>query len=374
MAFKFQIFAVLIALFFITSVKAAECGGAVQCQCGDSIISSTILDHDILDCNVYYALTINANNVALDCNGHTIAHGWGQNTAIFLNNTNSSTVKNCNIGEKYDNGIVLGGGWNNRIEGNTVINPLMAGIWAHGSRGNTILANTIWEFRQYAIALFPGSSSNIIQGNTIMGKPATLENPYPSFFGIFMDSGVGYNQIIGNSIERSHVGINVFGGSFITINGNTLQNNEYGTYLSHFNDGKISDNKFIGNTISGLDFEMYTERNVIWNNIFQSNKRSAFEGIVIQSGIFAYNIANKWDNGLVGNYWSDFSANSGYPAKYVISGPGDGVDNLPNKKTSDCIYSSATAVSSTNVKTNAIASPYPKPICKLAISNIIAIE
>ena len=38
---------------------------------------------------------------------------------------------------------------------------------------------------------------------------------------------------------------------------------------------------------------------------------------------------NLWNKSNVGNYWSDFSSNSGYPNYYKIPGYGDGIDWHP---------------------------------------------
>ena len=39
---------------------------------------------------------------------------------------------------------------------------------------------------------------------------------------------------------------------------------------------------------------------------------------------------NRWNLGDVGNYWSDFESNPGYPDCYEIPGEGGGVDYYPN--------------------------------------------
>ena len=45
------------------------------------------------------------------------------------------------------------------------------------------------------------------------------------------------------------------------------------------------------------------------------------------------NAGGTWDNGSIGNCWSDFSSNSGYPTNYAVGGTAGAVDNFP---TTDC--------------------------------------
>jgi parallel beta-helix repeat protein len=93
-------------------------------------------------------------------------------------------------------------------------------------------------------------------------------------------------------------GIDLSGSTNNTVLKNTLSENMYGIYLDA------------------------SQLTTIWKNEFADNAVAAFEE--------AGSDGNDWFSGLVGNQWSDFGENPGFPNSYIIPGPGDGVDPWPN--------------------------------------------
>ncbi|MEM3890149.1 MAG: hypothetical protein QXY17_01590, partial [Candidatus Micrarchaeia archaeon] len=90
----------LILFFVLLSISfAANCGGSTPCNCGDTIIENYTMTSD-LPCSGT-ALTIGADNITLDCQGHTIETIDGNGKGIYLNGRNNVTIKNCIIDGNY---------------------------------------------------------------------------------------------------------------------------------------------------------------------------------------------------------------------------------------------------------------------------------
>ena len=119
---------------------------------------------------------------------------------------------------------------------------------------------------------------------------------------------------------------------YLNCNNNILSDNDAsnngringisGIGLYYSNNNTISGNNFMENRWYGA--QLYNSSyNTFWNNNF------------IDNGIYnAYeksnsNNNNNWNYSNIGNYWSDFKTNSGYPEYYIISGSGDGIDWHP---------------------------------------------
>jgi parallel beta-helix repeat protein len=112
------------------------------------------------------------------------------------------------------------------------------------------------------------------------------------------------NTLYDNVIIGASAGILVnLGSNYNVFRNNTLINNSWGIEIhdQSFPVAPTTKNMFYGNKI--ID-------SVVANTDDESN-------------------GNYWNNSEIGNYWSDFESNPGYPNYYEIEGPGDGVDNRP---------------------------------------------
>jgi hypothetical protein len=81
----------------------------------------------------------------------------------------------------------------------------------------------------------------------------------------------------------------------------------------------------VSNNNYGIYVHQYNDDNTIWNNQFidngEYNNQSAYQ--------YYNSYNNNWNLGEVGNYWSDFEDNPGFPFNYTIPGNGNGVDYYP---------------------------------------------
>ena len=151
-------------------------------------------------------------------------------------------------------GIELEHASDNRIVGNDVINNNQ-GIWIHYSSNNTISNNTI---------------SNNRQGLTLVTSYDTVQN-----------------NTISNNTEY---GIKL-SWAFNTVLKNTLMNNSQGVWVQ-------------------------SSYNNFHNNVFLNNSEQVHLSIAVDAYLYesatAKPIFNSWDNGEIGNYWSDYNGQGTY--------------------------------------------------------------
>ncbi len=106
------------------------------------------------------------------------------------------------------------------------------------------------------------------------------------------------NSITGNNIVgNEYRGIYLWDSNGTTMSENSIvDNGELGIYLSD-----ASNNILYGNTIAHSDYaiELGGHNNSIYLNNFVNNTQQ----------IDSYDFENFWDNGLEGNYWSDYNGN-----------------------------------------------------------------
>ncbi len=119
-------------------------------------------------------------------------------------------------------------------------------------------------------------------------------------------------------------GILLDGVTGVRIENCTVEGFNRGIAIEGGGDTEVTGNTLSGNTGSGIHL-LDTSGNTIWNNTLGENGDNAYEE---ESAA-----ANLWDHEHTGNTWSDFRANPGYPFRYEIPGPGDGVDRYPAGRT-----------------------------------------
>jgi parallel beta-helix repeat protein len=145
-------------------------------------------------------------------------------------------------------------------------------------------------------------------------------------FGIVLDRSSN-STLTGNTVYNNRTGIELFGsaspdpGSGNHLLGNTLSgNSKCGIRFHNSSNNHISGNRLLENA-RGVSLDDSSQFNTFWANHFADNSLSAFEDARANN--------NRWDLGDVGNYWSDFESNPGYPDCYEIPGDGGGVDHYP---------------------------------------------
>jgi parallel beta-helix repeat protein len=132
------------------------------------------------------------------------------------------------------------------------------------------------------------------------------------------------NQVLNNEVYG-----NVEQGIFVVhstspgnqISDNLVHQNKRGIALyASSNENIITENILLDNQLYGIYLLNGNQYNSIFLNTL-SNSEDAYEDQTSTN--------NYWDNGVIGNCWSDFESNPGFPDNYVIPGPGDGIDYYP---------------------------------------------
>ena len=107
---KLVLISCFVILFLIQAVSAADCGGNITCDCGDTLTSDHIMTYDLLDCpdaSGLNGINIGANGITLDCAGHRVSgYGGGSGGGIQVEGVNNVTVENCHV-VNFDWGFYL---------------------------------------------------------------------------------------------------------------------------------------------------------------------------------------------------------------------------------------------------------------------------
>lgn len=244
-------------------------------------------------------IIIDGNGFKLQGSGFTVGNDPGIGIDLNYPGNASFVVRNVTIQnitiQNYTTGILAGG--NNVISGNTLTGNMLA-INLNGDDchiyGNRIIDNEI------AIS---SNGRNVIYGNTMTSNDNGIQ-------GTCRNSPIYGNNIANTSSDA----ISLSYSNNNTISHNTITNS--GGRAIRFIlcwDNDISENNIVEND-RGLDFffdSTASYNNTIISNNFVNNGKQVLNGNVS---------ANFWDNGVRGNYWSDYEG---------IDANGDGIGDTP---------------------------------------------
>ncbi len=259
------------------------------------------------------------------------------NHGIFLFESNNNTLSG-NIVTKNSNGITLGVSSNNTLSGNTANNNNW-GIYLHSySDNNTLSGNNASNNRENGIMFQDNCNNNTLSGNIVNnnrldgiilwgGDNNIISNNTANnnLRGIHISWYGKYNKLLGNTARNNSVhGIIVFISDNITLSGNSANDNgNSGIFIGSSYNDTIFDNT-INNNSYGIWIDSDSENNNILLNNFKDNGINAIDN----------GIADKWDNGSIGNSWDDYGGvdiddNGIGDTSYSISGTAGAVDNYP---------------------------------------------
>jgi len=186
------------------------------------------------------------------------------------------------------------------------------GIQLRKSSNNTILRNYIYPI---GINLRGAHNNSIIENNLSGGDWGT-----GIMIDIFNNAGNSSgNHILGNNITNQEVGINSLIGSANIISGNNITNcKTYGIFLESY-PSRIIGNNFENNAI-GIFFGGGASNNTIYHNNFINNQKDMDDSHSLAPWLYEISV-NYWDNGVEGNYWSDYNG---------TDKNGDGIGDSPH--------------------------------------------
>ena len=254
--------------------------------------------------NISNTILIERNNTILDGAGFTL-EGPGNGAAIMIL-TNNATVKNIRMIS-----------WN-------------VGVHAESNEGsiieNYIMANVSMLIRGSNFTISGNYLINNPNGNYEDANKAIVSGDIPDC-GIEIDRATrssNFNNITNNQIFNFENAIRLMGISGNLVTGNNLVNNSEGITLQR----NTSNNTFAGNNIKGCSTyavsPVEASNNTFYGNNFIDNKIDVLDGNtykLLSKGISI----NYWDNGTIGNYWSDYQTK--YPEASQIDN--SGIENTP---------------------------------------------
>jgi len=197
----------------VKKAKAANCGGATPCVCGDTVTSSYTMTSD-LNCGAGDGLIVGANGITINGNSHTITVATGQ---IGINNT--SGFDNITI----DNFSNISGG-------------------------------------SYGIN-FANSTGNTIQDNSFTG------NTYNLFCTSCSNTTITRNDLSGTTSVRS-IGLSIASSTLITASYNTFDLNSSGASFSTSSSSQLINNTITRNSVYAINISSPT---TITDNIIRSS-------------------------------------------------------------------------------------------------------
>ncbi|MCW3986235.1 MAG: right-handed parallel beta-helix repeat-containing protein [Candidatus Bathyarchaeota archaeon] len=186
------------------------------------------------------------------------------NPGISLANTRNSTIFWNNIANN-DVGISLYSSSYNAISGNNITENNSEGVYLFDSSDCNIVSGNNITNNSYGLRLLSSCSNNHVSGNRIANNNNS---------GVFLYQSCDNNTFFGNNITSNIDGIHLFNSSNNNISENHIVNNRNGTVLSNSSNNTFCHNNFINNS----------------------------KQVIMQTP----NITDFWDNGVEGNFWSNY--------------------------------------------------------------------
>lgn len=272
-------------LALVPPVEAANCGGAVACQCGDTVQTSTTLAADLGPCS-HVGLHV-ASGVTLDCARHAITGdgGSGASYGVNLNDRTGATVRNCFV-SGFVRGIRIRGGASNVVADNeTADNNYgidLAGATAAGpTQDNRVERNLVRDSFDEGIHLGTGTLRALVDGNVFLR--AAYENVY------LLEASD--SSITNNAIEESgatavyvkHATGNVFTGNVVRDKPIQVR-------------GASSGNLFQGNVLDGVGFSFQAYLDDVSGLWTHPNGNAVQSGYVIVADDECFRFVGAHDN------------------------------------------------------------------------------
>jgi parallel beta-helix repeat protein len=281
-----------------------------------------------------YAIRLSSDGIDLE--GFDVINSHGEGAGIYVHSDDNFVWGNDVRNNGYGILTTLFHGWRSIFENNTIEKNLV-GI-SIGSGSSIIRGNKVIENEDSGIILDELSSNNTIEKNNVSRNEGS---------GIALDSSFK-NIIKENTVsDNGDGGIVAYGSGKNTIKSNTVDNNEgIGIGLAKSYKTYIEDNSISGsgtaigiiessenNTIAGNN----ASKNIIGISLLNSSGNILCQNRLTDNARFnAYdNGNNQWDDGIVGNYYSDLECidrnrNGICDSEYKIPG-GLSIDRYPEE-------------------------------------------
>ena len=255
----------VVALIIATSLFMLESSRAfgMHVMCGDTIIDDTVLDSNLIDCPGD-GIIIGADNIKLDCDGHTIA-GPSSGNGIDLRTRTHVTIRNCSV-TNFRFGFILIASDGNTLVRNAASNNTINGFEISSSSGNTLVDNTaLGNANGYVLRT---SFDNILKRNT-----ASIGSN-----GFFLTASSSGNTLENNTAD----GNNFEGYILVNSDGNLLEENvssgngSQGIRFFNSNDNILKRNDVSGNKLFGIRLQFSSFNRLFENKAVGSENQCNF--------------------------------------------------------------------------------------------------
>ena len=262
------------------------------------------------------SLLIEKDNIVIDGSGYAL-QGNGTINGLYIRTSETGiklagrinvTIENLQI-YNYKNGIYLDNSAYATISGNDItLNS--NGIFEINSAFTTISGNNVTQSTE-GIVITASSANNKISNNNIVYSAGDGIWLNQSAGNVVSDNNISYN---GNGAQGALAGISLNSGSNNLIVGNILYSDFYGISMHGGTNSIIAANNF---KACSFGISSYSDVSVVSDNLFYMNDfNNTHPNQISEEG------RNSWDNGTVGNYWSDYMTR--YPDAKEIDSSGIG--------------------------------------------------
>ena len=243
-------------------------------------------------------INVEADNVSIS--GFDVENGA---TAISVEASGCRIINN-EIINGYNNGISCSG-TNNLISENNISDNPVFGIYI--TANDTIISQNYISNNGFAGIIVDSGRNLTVSKNSIISNGNEYSNIPSTEKGGLILKGNGPFYVEQNNITGNHgLGIRLAGCNNAIIYGNNVVGNEYGVYLLNYVITRS------GTKSHGFGNQVYG--NNIANNNFNAIVQHTYSYPLNKSAGDIGNVTDiaRWDNGSLGNYWSDYSGQGSY--------------------------------------------------------------
>lgn len=248
--------------------------------------------------NLNVEVVVERSNVIVDGNGYVL-QGWGYpSTGIRWQDISNVTVQNLNVRGFYY-GILVSHSANNTIEENSFTDNEDCIRLKDSANGNRIVGNRLEDNTYHGIVIENSSDNEVFQNNITT-----------SYHGVYLNDSLD-NRVRENILAHNDYGMYAENSTNNVLQQNLVDANDYGIIIYRSSNNTIHQNSIMNN-FYGMYFEDSANNRIYHNNFDNSYSQAEF-----------INSVNVWDNGVEGNYWSNYAGTD-------LIGGSDGVGDEPH--------------------------------------------
>ncbi|MGA2768865.1 MAG: NosD domain-containing protein [Candidatus Bathyarchaeia archaeon] len=229
----------------------------------------------------------------------------GNYNGIRLLDSNGNTLADNDVSNNYY-GISLSASNSNSITQNTVSSNEDTGIRISDSNNVTVADNSITR-STFGVALLASDNNTFADNN--------VSQDTDGFYVFASSNNVFFNN---SAFSNTQSGIRLIQSTNNFVNNNTFSNDLTGILIDNSTTNALTNNNLLANSQFGIDSE-YSDSNIIAGNtisenvvrailLFYSNNNTIFHNSIGDGArtLASVNSTNHLDNGLEGNYWSNY--------------------------------------------------------------------